>query len=66
MRAQRYGVSQSADARALVQACLSQFGRLDFLVPAAAIYEDQLLRSMSDAQWEVTMAVNLSGVFYLV
>ena len=66
VRAQRYGVSQSADARALVQACLSQFGRLDFLVPAAAIYEDQLLRSMSDAQWEVTMAVNLSGVFYLV
>ena len=66
VRAQRYGVSESADARALVQACLSQFGRLDFLVPAAAIYKDQLLRSMSDAQWEVTMAVNLSGVFYLV
>ena len=66
VRAQRYDASQSADAQALVQACLSAFGRLDFLVPAAAIYEDQLLRSMSDAQWEATMAVNLNGVFYLV
>ena len=49
-----------------MDACISRFGRLDFLVPAAAIYEDQLVRTMTDAQWETTMAVNLNGVFYLV
>lgn len=62
----RYDASQPQDAQALVDACVRQFGRVDFLVPAAAIYEDQLVQGMSDAQWEATMAVNLNGVFYLV
>ena len=62
----RYDASQSADAEALVDACVRHFGRLDFLVPAAAIYEDQLVQSMTNSQWEKTMAVNLNGVFYLV
>ena len=64
--AMRYDASQSHDAQALVDTCMRQFGRLDFLVPAAAIYEDQLVSSMTDTQWEKTMAVNLNGVFYLV
>ena len=66
VQAMRYDASRSQDAKALVEACISRFGRLDFLVPAAAIYEDQLVRTMTDAQWETTMAVNLNGVFYLV
>ena len=64
--AMRYDASRSDDARALIDNCMRQFGRLDFLVPAAAIYEDQWVRSMTDAQWEKTIAVNLNGVFYLV
>lgn len=64
--AMRYDASRSQDAKALVDACIERFGRLDFLVPAAAIYEDQLVRTMTDTQWESTMAVNLNGVFYLV
>ena len=66
VQAMRYDASRSQDAKALVDAYISRFGRLDFLVPAAAIYEDQLVRTMTDAQWETTMAVNLNGVFYLV
>ena len=66
VRAMRYDASRSQDAKALVDACIRHFGRLDFLVPAAAIYEDQVVRTMTDAQWETTMAVNLNGVFYLV
>lgn len=66
VQAMRYDASRSQDAKALVDACIDRFGRLDFLVPAAAIYEDQLVRTMTDAQWETTMAVNLNGVFYLV
>lgn len=61
-----YDAARAADAQALVDACVARFGRLDYLVPAAAIYEDQLLRSMTPTQWERTMAVNLNGVFYLV
>lgn len=66
VQAMRYDASRSQDAKALVDACMERFGRLDFLVPAAAIYEDQRVRTMTDAQWETTMAVNLNGVFYLV
>ena len=65
-RSMRYDASRSQDAQALVDATMRHFGRLDFLVPAAAIYEDQWVRDMTDAQWEKTMAVNLNGVFYLV
>ena len=65
-RSMRYDASRSQDAQALVDATMQHFGRLDFLVPAAAIYEDQWVRDMTDAQWEKTMAVNLNGVFYLV
>lgn len=62
----RYDAARSADAQALVDACIRHFGRLDYLVPAAAIYEDQWVRAMTDDQWERTMSVNLNGVFYLV
>ena len=53
-------------AQALAQACVTRFGRLDYLVPAAAVYEDQRVDGMSAAQWDHTIAVNLSGVFHLV
>jgi len=66
VQSMRYDASRSQDATALVDACMRHFGRLDYLVPAAAIYEDQRVRTMTDAQWENTMAVNLNGVFYLV
>ncbi|MCW5627383.1 MAG: SDR family oxidoreductase [Rhodoferax sp.] len=61
-----YDAGEPADAQALVQACVTRFGRLDYLVPAAAVYEDQRVDGMSAAQWDRTIAVNLSGVFHLV
>lgn len=61
-----YDAGRADDAQRVVDACIARFGRLDFLVPAAAIYEDQLLENMPDDQWERTMGVNLNGVFYLV
>lgn len=64
--AMRYDARQPPDAQALLDACQARFGRLDYLVPAAAIYEDCAVQDMPDSQWEATLAVNLSGVFYLV
>lgn len=63
---QRYDAARPADAQALVDLAIARFGRLDFVVPAAAIYEDHLVRDMADADWERTISVNLNGVFYLV
>ena len=64
--AQHYDAAQAQDAQALVDACMARFGRLDFVVPAAAVYDDRLVEHMGDAQWEHTVNVNLNGVFYLV
>ena len=64
--AQAYDAAQAVDAQALVNTCIARFGRLDFVVPAAAIYNDRLVEHMGDAQWEETVNVNLNGVFYLV
>ncbi|MEO6625257.1 MAG: SDR family NAD(P)-dependent oxidoreductase [Burkholderiaceae bacterium] len=64
--ARHYDAAKAEDAQALIDACMVRFGRLDFVVPAAAIYTDMLVEHMGDAQWEDTVNVNLNGVFYLV
>lgn len=51
-----YDAASPASAQALVDACMARFKRLDYLIPAAAIYEDQTLRNMTPAQWENTIA----------
>ncbi len=61
-----YDAGVAQDAQRVIDACITRFGRLDFVVPAAAIYEDQRIEDMPDDQWERTMGVNLNGVFYLV
>ncbi len=61
-----YDAGRAEDAQRVIDACIARFGRLDFVVPAAAIYEDQRIENMPDEQWERTMGVNLNGVFYLV
>lgn len=63
--AMTYDASRSADAAAAVRLCLDRFGRLDFLVPAAAIYEEHAFASMTDEQWRKTLSINLDGVFYV-
>lgn len=61
-------LSSPADGRALVQAAVAAFGRLDMLVANHGIWEaeDMSIAKMSDAQWRQTLAVNLDSVFGLV
>jgi NAD(P)-dependent dehydrogenase (short-subunit alcohol dehydrogenase family) len=57
--------SSAEDDRALVELALREYGRLDILVNNAAI--DGPVGNAWDlpaAEWERTIAVNLSGVFY--
>ncbi len=54
-----------ADGEALVNLALAEYGRLDILVNNAAIdAPDGNAWDLPHAEWERTIAVNLSGVFY--
>jgi 3-oxoacyl-[acyl-carrier protein] reductase len=57
--------THSADADAAVAAAQQRFGGLDFLVTGAGLYLDQLIGTMTDAQWRQAIGVNLDGVFYV-
>lgn len=62
----RMDASNPDDSVAAVAQAMERFGGIDFLVPAAGIYLAQPAATMTDSQWQRTLAVNLDGVFYLV
>lgn len=55
---------EPADVERAIGLALDRFGRLDFLVTAAAIFEDHPFETMTDAQWRKTLSANLDGVYY--
>lgn len=62
--AQRIDVTQSADARAAVAAAEGKFGGLDVLLFGAATREPTAtVATMEEADWNRTIAVNLTGAF---
>jgi len=59
-------VSKSADVEAAVAAAVARFGRLDILVPNAAVqYHDRdvVVHELADDTWNEVLGVNLTGVF---
>ena len=60
----RQDAREPADAARLADACKERFGGADFLVTGAGLYRDQLVATMSDAQWRESIGINLDGVFY--
>src|SRR5580693_7462932 len=66
-RALQQELATPADGRALVEAAVTAFGRLDVLVVNHGIWppEDAPIATMSEAQWRQTMGVNLDSVFGL-
>lgn len=58
-------VSRPEDCRRVVKEVLEQHGRLDILVNNAGITIDKMAMSMSVADWDTVLAVNLSGSFYM-
>jgi 3-oxoacyl-[acyl-carrier protein] reductase len=60
----RLDAADPGDVEKAIDLCTARFGRLDFLVTAAAIYEDHAFESMTDEAWRRTISINLDGVFY--
>jgi 3-oxoacyl-[acyl-carrier protein] reductase len=56
-------VTSGADCEAVVKAALEKFGKVDVLINNAGITKDNLIMRMSEADWDLVMAVNLKGAF---
>ena len=64
-QAVRADVSKEPDVRRLLDSCRDAFGRLDVLVNSASLFHSSPVESTSTADWERTLAVNLTGPFML-
>jgi 3-oxoacyl-[acyl-carrier protein] reductase len=56
-------VRDHAEAERVLEAVITEFGRLDILVCSAGITGDATIVRMSEAQWDEVLAVNLKGCF---
>jgi 3-oxoacyl-[acyl-carrier protein] reductase len=56
-------VSDPRDADNLIKSAVEAFGRLDVLVNNAGITRDSLLVRMKDGDWNLVLAINLTGTF---
>ena len=57
-------VSRREEADMLVDEVAHRFGGLDILVNNAGIWKGSPVDEMTDAEWEETMAINMTGTFF--
>ncbi len=50
----------------IVQTAIDSFGRLDIVVTPAGILRDRMIFNMTEAEWDVVIAVHLKGTFTVV
>ncbi len=59
-----YGsVTEKADAQAMVDQAVKEFGRLDILIANAGILRDKSFKNMDDSMWDVVVNVHLRGTY---
>ena len=58
-------VSQAADVESIVEAAMQAFGRIEILVNSAAVFSRTPFATLSEADWDRTLGVNLKGPFLL-
>jgi len=60
----QYGsVSDKADAQAMVNAAVENFGKIDICICNAGILRDKSFKNMDDGMWDVVMDVHLRGTY---
>ncbi len=59
----RADVAVAAEAEAMVEKVLGDFGRLDVLVNNAGVTRDGLLMRMSEQDWDAVLNTNLKGAY---
>src|SRR5262249_46164827 len=57
-------VSQRASCDEMVAATIERFGRLDVLYNNAAVQMSGRVLDCTDEEWDITIATNLSAIFY--
>lgn len=62
----RADVSQREDVEAAVAQAVERFGKLDVVVPNAAVYASGDLLELSVEQWRELQAVNVDGLFHVL
>jgi len=56
-------VSDGAGAKAMVEAAMDTFGRIDSVVNVAGILRDRMFHKMDEADWKAVIDVHLNGCF---
>jgi NAD(P)-dependent dehydrogenase (short-subunit alcohol dehydrogenase family) len=59
-------LAHMTEARALIDAVRTHFGRLDILVNSAATFESKAFRDITEDEWDHVLAVNLKAPFILM
>lgn len=59
-------VAKSEDVTKLFEECILTFGKVDIIVNNAGINKDAMLHKTTDEQWDMVIAVNLTGTFYMM
>lgn len=62
----RQDVARPEDAEAVAACCRQAFGRADFIVTGAGLYEHLPLAEIDPLRWRRSLAINLDGVFYTI
>lgn len=60
------GELTSKEGRTKLVKAAEELGGIDFLLPAAGIYPESPLTNITDEDWDLTIAVNLTSVFALI
>ena len=60
-----YDISTSDACKQAVQDCVATFGRIDVLANVAGFHQMRRTESVTDADWDFDLAVNLNGPFFL-
>jgi len=56
-------VSSWKGAKAMIDAAIAQFGKLDILINNAGILRDRMLTNMDESEWDAVIQVHLKGTF---